>query len=84
MAIAVPRDRHSTFAPRLIPKGQTRFEGFDEKNSARSARGLTVREIQGLRLDQYRVEVGPDFISTVTDAVLAEVVEWQHRPLERL
>ena len=44
---------------------------------------MTVREIQGLLLDQYRVEVGHDFISTVTDAVLAEVVEWQNRPLER-
>ena len=45
---------------------------------------MTVREIQGLLLDQYRVEVGHDFISTVTDAVLAEVVEWQNRPLERM
>jgi transposase-like protein len=45
---------------------------------------MTVREIQGLLRDQYQVEVGHDFISTVTDAVLAEVVEWQNRPLERL
>ena len=45
---------------------------------------MTVREIQGLLLDQYQVEVGHDFISTVTDAVLAEVVEWQNRPLERM
>ena len=84
VAIAVPRDRHSTFEPRLITKGQTRFEGFDEKIIARYARGMTVREIQGLLLDQYQVEVGHDFISTVTGAVLAEVVEWQNRPLERL
>jgi len=82
--IAVPRDRHSTFEPRLIPKGQKRFEGFDEKIIAMYARGMTVREIQGLLLDQYQVEVGHDFISTVTDAVLTEVVDWQNRPLERL
>ena len=43
-----------------------------------------MREIQGLLLDQYQVDVGHDFISTVTDAVLGEVVEWQNRPLERL
>ena len=82
--IAVPRDRHSTFEPRLIAKGQKRFEGFDEKIIAMYARGMTVREIQGLLLDQYQVEVGHDFISTVTDAVLGEVIDWQNRPLERL
>jgi len=84
LEIAVPRDRQSTFEPRLIPKGQTRFNGFDEKIIAMYARGMTVREIQGLLRDQYQVEVGHDFISTVTDAVLDEVVEWQNRPLERL
>jgi putative transposase len=82
--IAVPRDRHSTFEPRLIAKGQRRFEGFDEKIIAMYAGGMTVREIQGLLRDQYQVEVGHDFISTVTDAVLGEVVDWQNRPLERL
>jgi transposase-like protein len=82
--IAVPRDRHSTFEPRLIAKGQRRFEGFDEKIIAMYAGGMTVREIQGLLRDQYQVEVGHDFISTVTDAVLGEVVEWQNRPLERM
>lgn len=80
--IAVPRDRHSTFEPRLIAKGQRRFEGFDEKILAMYAGGMTVREIQGLLREPYQVEVGHDFISTVTDAVLAEVVEWQNRPLE--
>ena len=53
VTIAVPHDRHSTFEPRLIPKGRTRFEGFDEKIIAMYARGMTVREIQGLLLDQY-------------------------------
>ena len=47
------------------------------------ARGMTVREIQGFLLDQYKVEVSADFISTVTDSVLEAVVEWQNRPLER-
>jgi len=84
VAIAVPRDRQSSFEPRLIAKGQTRFDGFDEKIIAMYARGMTVRDIQGLLRDQYQVEVGHDFISTVTDAVLSEVVEWQNRPLDRL
>ena len=84
MPIAVPRDRQSTFAPRLIAKGQKRFEGFDEKIIALYARGMTVREIQWLLRDQYPVAVGHDFISTVTDVVLGEGVDWQNRPLERM
>ena len=84
MEIAVPRDRAGSFEPRLIAKGQRRFEGFDEKIIAMYARGMTVREIQGFLLDQYQVEVSPDFISTVTDAVLEELTQWQNRPLEAM
>ena len=80
--MAVPRDRHSTFTPRLMARGQRRLEEFDEKIIAMDAGGMTVREIQGLLRDQYQVEMGHDFISTVTDAVLGEVVKWQNRPLE--
>lgn len=80
--IEVPRDRDGSFEPRLVARGQRRFKGFDEKILAMYARGMTVREIQGFLLDQYRVDVGHDFISTVTDAVMEEVVQWQNRPLE--
>ena len=82
--IAVPRDREGSFEPQFIRKGQRRFEGFDEKIIAMYARGMTVREIQGLLLDEYRVEVSPDFISTVTDEVMEDVREWQNRPLEKM
>ena len=84
MEIVVPRDREGTFEPLLIAKGQKRFEGFDGKIIAMYARGMSVREIQGFLLDQYHVEVSPDFISTVTDAVLEEVTTWQNRPLEAM
>jgi len=84
MEIAVPRDRKGRFEPLLISKGQKRFEGFDEKIIAMYARGMTVREIGGFLRDQYGVEVSADFISTVTDSVHEEVVEWQNRPLERM
>ena len=82
MEIEVPRDRSGSFEPLLIAKGQKRFEGFDEKIIAMYARGMTVCEIAGFLLDHYKVEVSADFISTVTDAVLEEVAEWQNRPLE--
>jgi len=43
---------------------------------------MTVREIQGHLQDLYGVEVSPDLISRVTDAVLEEVRGWQNRPLD--
>ena len=41
--IEVPRDRAGTFEPQLIGKGQTRFDGFDDKIISLYARGMTVR-----------------------------------------
>ena len=81
MPLAVPRDRAGTFEPQLIPKHRRRLEGFDAKVLSLYARGLTVREMQGHLTELYGVAVSPDLISTVTDAVLAEVTEWQQRPL---
>jgi len=82
LRIDVPRDRNGRFAPVLIPKHERRFTGFDDKIIAMYARGMTVREIQGFLSEMYGTDVTPDFISGVTDAVLAEVTAWQARPLE--
>ena len=82
LRIDVPRDREGSFEPVLIPKHDRRFTGFDDKIVAMYARGMTVREIQGFLAEQYGTEVAPDFISCVTDAVMAEVAAWQARPLE--
>ena len=80
--IEVPRDRASEFEPQLIKKGQTRFDGFDDKIISMYARGLTCREIQAHLQEIYSVEVSPDLISTVTDSVIDEVRTWQSRPLD--
>jgi putative transposase len=80
--IEVPRDRNGEFEPQLIKKGQTRFDGLDEKVISLYARGMTTREIQGHLEEMYGVEVSPSLISTVTDAVLEEVRAWQNRPLD--
>ena len=80
--IEVPRDREGSFEPALIPKHERRFTGFDDKIVAMYARGMTVREIQAFLAEQYGTEVSPEFISSVTDAVMAEVTAWQARPLE--
>ncbi len=82
MQIDVPRDRASEFEPQLIKKGQTRFDGFDDKIISMYARGMTCREIQAHLQEIYSVEVSPDLISTVTDSVIDEVRAWQSRPLD--
>jgi len=82
LRIDVPRDRAGSFEPVLIPKHERRFTGFDDKIVALYARGMTVREIQGFLVEQYGTEVSPELISSVTDAVMAEVTAWQSRPLE--
>ena len=84
LAIEVPRDRHGSFEPQLIGKHERRFTGFDDKIIAMYARGMTVREIQGFLAEMYSVDVSPDLISSVTDAVMSEVTAWQSRPLEQV
>lgn len=82
LRIDIPRDRDASFEPLLIPKHERRFTGFDDKIVAMYARGMTVREIQGFLAEQYATEVSPEFISSVTEEVMAEVTAWQSRPLE--
>jgi putative transposase len=82
VTLAVRRDRAGTFDPQLIAKYQRRFPDFDEKIISMYARGMTVREIRGHLEELYGLDVSPDLISAVTDAVLDEVGEWQNRPLD--
>lgn len=82
MAVKIPRDRKGIFEPQILPKGVSRFSGFDDKIISLYARGLTTRDIQSHLQEMYGVEVSPTLISTVTDAVEEEVKAWQNRPLE--
>jgi putative transposase len=82
IGIEVPRDRNGTYDPQIVKKHQRRFDGFDAKIISMYARGMTTRDIQGHLLDMYHVEVSPELISEVTDSVVADVKEWQNRPLD--
>lgn len=82
--VTIPRDREARFDPVLIGKYQRRLPGFDDKVISLYARGMSTREIQGHLEEIYGADVSPQLISTVTDAVAAEVAEWQARPLEAL
>ena len=80
----VPRDRASTFDPRLVPKGQRRLGGLDEQIISLYAGGMTVRDIQAHLARTLGTELSHDTISKITDAVLDEVKAWQSRPLEEI
>jgi putative transposase len=80
--LEVPRDRNGTHEPRIVRKGQRRLDGIDKIVLGLYAHGMTVRDIQGHLADIYDIDVSPDLISKITDAVLEEVKDWQSRPLE--
>jgi putative transposase len=82
LSLDVPRDRQASFDPALIGKYQRRFPDFDSKVISMYARGMSNREIVGHLRELYGVDVSPDLISVVTDAVLDEIATWQARPLE--
>ena len=82
--LAVPRDREGSFEPQLVRKGQRRLDGLDRIVIGLYARGMTVRDIRAHLAEVYDVEVSPDLISKITDAVLEEVRDWQARPLDRV
>lgn len=82
--VEIPRDRNGTFEPLIIPKGQTRFDGFDDKIISMYSRGMTTRDIQMHLQDIYNVEVSPTLISNITNEVINEVKIWQNRPLEAI
>ena len=77
-----PNRRNGSFDPLLIAKYQRRFPEFDTKIISMYARGMTTREIQGHIEEIYGVEASPRLISAITDAVMAEVIALQNRPLE--
>src|SRR4051812_47871913 len=81
--IRTPRDRDGTFAPKLVGKRQTRLAGLDDKILALYG-GMTVRDISAHLADLYGIEIGRDTISSVTDAVLADVEAWRTRPLDEV
>jgi putative transposase len=80
--IAVPRDRNSTFEPKIVPKGQRRLGQVNDMILSLYARGMTTRDIQAHLAEVYGAEVSPALISRVTDVVAEEITTWQTRPLD--
>lgn len=84
LEVHVPRDREGSFEPKLVGKHERHFDGFDDKILSMYARGMSTRDIRAHLNELYGVDVSPDLISRVTDAVVDELNEWQGRGLERV
>jgi len=82
--IEVPRDRDGSFEPQLVKKRQRRLTGVDEMVISLTAKGLTTGEVAAHMAEVYGADVSKDTISRITDRVLAEMSEWQNRPLDRV
>jgi putative transposase len=82
--IEVPRDRDASFDPVIVRKRQRRLDGIDEIVLSLTARGLTTGEVAAHFAEVYGATVSRDTISRITDKVLEEMTEWQHRPLDRV
>ena len=78
----IPRDRHSTFEPRLVPKGERQVGGLADMIISLYAGGMTIRDIQAHLARTIGTELSHETISKITDAVLDEVKAWQSRPLD--
>jgi putative transposase len=84
LEVHVPRDREGSFEPKLVGKHERHFDGFDDKILSMYARGMSTRDIQAHLKEMYGVDVSPDLVSRVTDAVVDELTEWQARGLEQV
>ena len=80
--IDVPRDRDSSFEPKIVAKRQKRLTGVDEMVISLAAKGLTTGEISAHLAEVYGANVSRQTISTITDKVIEGMVEWQNRPLD--
>lgn len=81
--VQVPRDRNSTFEPVIIPKHEKRTPLFNDQIISMYSFGMSTRDIQRHLQQVYGVEVSPETISNITESVMADVREWQNRPLEK-
>ncbi len=83
-SLAIPRDRNAEFSPRIIEKHTTVQSDVEEKIIAMYAKGMTTRDINAYMYDIYGIDVSASMVSSITDAVLPKIIEWQSRPLSQL
>jgi putative transposase len=82
--IKVPQDRESSFEPQIVKKRQKDISHIEDKIISMYAKGLSTRQISEQIEDIYGFEVSEGLISDITDKLLPEIEDWQHRPLSKV
>jgi putative transposase len=80
--LRVPRDRNGTFEPVTVPKFERRLDGLSGNVISLYAKGMTTGDIQAHLFEIYDTDISRETISKITDAIVAEMVAWQNRPLD--
>lgn len=83
MEIQVPRDRDSSFEPKIVPKRSKDVSEIENKVISMYAKGMSQRDIADTIQDIYGFEMSADTISNITDRVIDTANEWQVRPLKK-
>lgn len=82
--INVPQDRESSFEPQIVMKRQKDISSIEQKIIAMYAKGMSTRQISEQIEDIYGFEVSEGMVSDITNKLLPEIEEWQHRPLSSI
>ena len=82
--IDVPQDRQSSFEPEVVKKRQKDISNINQKIISMYAKGMTTRQIAEQMEEIYGFECSESFISNVTDKIIAEIEDWQKRPLDEV
>ncbi len=81
-SIKVPRDRHSSFEPVIVPKRSQLSNGIESIVISLYAKGMSNSDIEEQLNEIYGFQVSTSVISKITDKITDDIIAWQNRPLE--
>jgi putative transposase len=84
LELDIPRDRTSSFEPKIIPKGVRVIDGMDDKIISMYARGMSQRDIESQIKEMYGIDISDNLISKITDKVIPEIKEFKSRRLNSI
>jgi transposase-like protein len=67
-----------------VRKKQTQLTHFDDKILTLYAKGMTTRDIVDTFQSMYGAAISATPVSTITEAVMDKIIEWQSRPLDEV
>lgn len=80
--IEVPRDRNSSFNPKLVPKRKRMIDHIEDVVIGLYAKGMSTEDISMQIKEIYGAEISSSSVSNITHRILIDVEEWQKRALD--